>query len=170
MRHLYFVRHGESKFNQQRLHTGQTDTPLTEHGREQARRAGRKASRSFDLIISSPLVRALETAQLIATGINYPLEQITTNPIFMERSLGSLEGRSLDEVNEDNARSSGMESIAALLERARFGLFYLQSLDDDDILLVSHGSFARALQAAISIGGSYSDYIEPPNAEIIQLI
>src|SRR5882762_6928889 len=98
MKYLYFCRHGQSQLNLERIYAGQTDTPLTDLGREQAKLAGDRADGiQPDLIVSSPLVRALETAQIIAGEIGYPLGKIATNDIFKERSLGSLEGKSWDE-------------------------------------------------------------------------
>jgi broad specificity phosphatase PhoE len=170
MKRLYFVRHGESELNRQRLFTGHTDAVLTNHGREQARLAGQQTDVTFDLILSSPLVRALETAQIIAAETSYPTVHILTNPLFMERKLGLLEGRSLDEFNEDTASFDGMESIEEFLQRARSGLAYLQELDAENILLASHGAFARAFQAAMKPGSNYADFSEPANAVILQFI
>lgn len=168
MKHLYFVRHGESELNLQRIYAGQTDTPLTDRGRSQAKIAGDQAKAiDIDLIISSPLSRALETAQIIAKEIGYPVERIATNPLFIERSLGSLEGHPWDEVGEDESLFPDIETEEQLLIRAQAGLNYLRSLSDESILLVGHGSFSRSLRAALD---PTHDYDEPPNAEIIQLV
>ncbi len=62
---LYFVRHGESTTNKAEQYTGQLDVGLTDYGREQAVTAGRVITEQglkVDLIISSPLVRAHDTA------------------------------------------------------------------------------------------------------------
>jgi len=170
MKRLYFVRHGESELNRQRLFTGHTDAPLTDRGREQARLAGRQADATFDLVIASPLIRALETAQIIAAETGYPTARILTNPLFMERGLGLLEGRSTDEFDEDTADFDGMESIEDFLRRARSGLAFLQDLEAENILIASHGAFARALQTAVKPGSNYADFSEPANAVIIQFI
>ena len=170
MKRLYFVRHGQSEYNRRRLYTGQTDVPLTDRGREQARLAGRQTDAAFDLIVASPLSRALETAQLIAAEIGYPPDRILTNPLFMERGLGLLEGRSNDEIDEDTAGFDDMESIEDFLQRARSGLAFLRGLPAENILLASHGAVARALQAALAPGSSYADFSEPANAVIVQLV
>ncbi len=168
MKQLYFVRHGESELNARHVFAGQTDTPLSGLGREQAQAAGIHAKLlHFDVIVSSPLKRALETAQLIAKEIAYPLDNIRENDIFKERSLGALEGQSWDEVDENHATAAGIETWETLLVRAQSGLAYLQAIEDDIVLLVGHGSFVRALQTAIDPLGSYP---EPPNARIVQLI
>jgi broad specificity phosphatase PhoE len=168
MQQLYVVRHGESELNALHIFAGQIDTPLTGTGREQARAAGRQATEiPIDRIISSPLKRALETAQLIANGIDYPADNIIANMLFVERSLGSLEGKSWEDVEEDHIQGVDIESWDALLERAREGLEFLQALTDDVVLLASHGTFIRALQTVLD---STRAYPEPTNAQIVQLI
>lgn len=172
MKHLYFVRHGESVLNAQRVFAGHSDTPLTERGRAQAKQAGFQALHlkevtGIDLVVSSPLSRALETAQIIATTIGYPHNNIVVNDVFKERSLGTLEGKSWDEYDETADADNGAESDEALLERARAGLVLLQSLGAGNILLVGHGSFSRALRTAIDPSQTYD---EPPNAKVVQLV
>jgi len=170
MKRLYFVRHGESVLNRERVHAGQQDTPLTDLGREQARLAGDTARAiKFDIMVSSPLIRALETAQLIAEVTGYPLDRILTNPLFMERSFGSFEGHSWDET-PDEGRYPDIETETALLARARAGLEFLRELEAEDVLLVAHGSLGRALFAAVDQDRTYSDFDELPNAEIVQLV
>ncbi len=168
MKRLFFVRHGESELNLRRTYAGQTDTPLTDHGRAQAKAAGDQAKAiKIDVFVSSPLSRALETAQIIARETGYPEVRILTDPQFMERSLGSLEGHSWDEVAEDETLFPDIETEEQLQVRASAALEYLRSLDEDNVLLVGHGSFSRALRKAIDPSKTYD---EPPNAEIVQLI
>jgi len=66
---LVFVRHAQAGHNVRKELTGRPDNPLTEHGREQARRAGAgplgELLRSADLVVTSPLLRALETTALL---------------------------------------------------------------------------------------------------------
>ena len=62
---LVLVRHGETEWSKSGQHTGRTDLPLTEHGEELARAAGRVlAGHTFGLVLSSPLQRAARTAEL----------------------------------------------------------------------------------------------------------
>ena len=168
MKHLYFVRHGESVANVQRVFAGQMDTPLTEKGRKQAQAAGKDArGQHFDLIVSSPLVRAHETAQIIAREIGYPLENIIVNDVFKEHYIGDLSGKSWDEYDEFDPRITNMESLDELKARAAKGLEFLRGLSADTILLVGHGSFVRLLQTAID---PTREYPEPPNAKLIRLL
>lgn len=168
MKQLYFVRHGESELNARHIFAGQTDTLLSDRGEQQAAIAGAAAqSLHFDLIVSSPLTRALKTAQIIAKAIGYPPDRIVINDIFKERSLGSLEGLSWEGVDEESTHVTGIETWEELLVRAQAGLEFLKSLDADTILLAGHGSYIRALQMAIDPRQTYP---EPPNAQIVQLI
>lgn len=168
MKHLYFVRHGESELNVQRVFAGQLDTPLTDRGREQARVAAEQArGLGIDAIVSSPLIRALETAQIIARSIGYSADRIIVNNVFKERFLGELQGKSWDTFDEDATDDNGAETDEALLERAGAGLALLREIEADTVLLVGHGSFSKALRQAID---PHNIYDEPANAEIVQLI
>jgi broad specificity phosphatase PhoE len=167
MKHLYFCRHGESEANLQRIFAGILDSPLTPRGCEQARLAGLHADElGLDLIVSSPLIRALETARIIATEANYPLDKIITDELFVERSWGSLEGQSYDAI-DDPATHPDAEPETAYAERVRAAYDYLQQLEADTILLVGHGSFSGELRGIIDPAG---DHQELPNAQIIKLI
>jgi broad specificity phosphatase PhoE len=167
MKQFYAVRHGQSVLNVTRTFAGRADTPLTDVGREQAKRAGEKIIKlNVDLIVSSPLSRALETAQIIAESIGYT-KDILISELFVEQALGSLEGKSWDEdIDEDE--QTGIESDKQLAIRAKQALNFLENRSaDNNILLVSHGTFIRYLQSAIKPSGTYE---EPENSEIIQLL
>ncbi len=166
MKQLYVVRHGQSVLNVTRTFAGRTDTPLTDEGREQAKRAGEKVAKlDIDLIVSSPLIRALETAQIIAESSGYT-KDILINEVFVEQALGSLEGKSWDDVI-DEARQTGIETDAQLAARAKTALDFLRTQPGDNILLVSHGTFIRYLRAAVKPEGIYE---ELENSEIIQVL
>jgi broad specificity phosphatase PhoE len=93
---IFVVRHGETQWNKEEIFRGRNDVPLNEIGRKQADRVGaRFAGRSIDLIVSSPLARALQTAEAIGrtTGKTVrPMEDLT------DMSFGAWEGLSLKEV------------------------------------------------------------------------
>ncbi len=109
MRHLVFIRHGESQLNalsrQRRTYCGQVETPLNEVGREQARTAGRKlAALSYvtpKFAISSPLTRAVDTLALVLNELQKPVEIHPPARGLMERSHGQFEGLAEDDVFRD---------------------------------------------------------------------
>lgn len=160
MKHLYYLRHGESELNKVRRWAGQIDTPLTSRGRAQAITAGQQARSTglkFDLIISSPLERAQDTAKLFAKEVGYSPADITCDARLLERAFGSLEGirnplLAARYFKSEAAidRYPGVEQLIDLQKRADDYWKHLQTLPEDTILVVGHGAFARALWRAIN--------------------
>ena len=88
---LALVRHGQTDWNAQRRLQGSTDIPLNDVGRGQARDAVAVLSGyEWDAIVSSPLSRAAETANLIAAGLGLGVDRRV--PDLAERSFGPAEG------------------------------------------------------------------------------
>ncbi len=90
--YLTFLRHGRSRADDEKVHEGRYDSPLTDTGRMQVRaRAEEFLSRNFhfDLIVSSTLQRAQETARIIGQVLNVAVE---TDPDWMEMDNGPLAG------------------------------------------------------------------------------
>ncbi len=92
-----FVRHGETDYNKRKVMTGQYDAPLNEEGREQARLEMEKLQNNFDVIFSSSLSRARETADIINKKLNLP---IIITDLITERDFGSLVGKTWDEMEK----------------------------------------------------------------------
>jgi 2,3-bisphosphoglycerate-dependent phosphoglycerate mutase len=95
--HLTLLRHGESTGNAQGLLQGQVDYELSPFGRQQVIRLAVRwvaEAAHFERIISSPLKRALQTAEIIANALDIPIEQ---DADWMERDFGNLSGRILSE-------------------------------------------------------------------------
>lgn len=147
---LYFIRHGESESNFNNIITGQQDIPLTDKGRTQAHLAGqhiREQAISFDRIISSSLVRAHDTARLIAHEIGFPEDTIEINDLVIERSFGTLEGKAKEEASSDAIiEAAGGESDEHVRIRAQLFLESLQGTEGA-VLVVSHTGFGRRLRA-----------------------
>jgi len=165
MRQLYFVRHGESTDNAANVWS-HTDTPLTDLGRAQAAASAdaiNNAKLHFDLIVTSPLARTIETAQIIAARLKYPAENIRTNPLLVERDWGELTG--LTKISSSYAAQETMlhnnrtvETVEALQQRAAQALALLQQLPEENVLLVGHSSFGRALWRVLHNQPSTLDY------------
>jgi len=90
--YVTFMRHGRSRADDEEVHEGRYDSPMTDMGREQVRsraQAWLETGVCFDLIIASTLVRAYESAQIIGQLLDIPVE---TNPDWMEFNNGPLAG------------------------------------------------------------------------------
>ena len=165
MPRLYILRHGQTEFNLQRRVQGHCDSPLTELGVEQAHAAGAWLADQgvrFERIFSSPLGRALATAEIVreelaAAGL--PAPEVEPVDGLIERSYGPFEsGPAADVPAElwdpgEALVPYGGEGSAALRERivgAITGLMH--SSRAQTVLAVSHGSatlqFKRAWEHA----------------------
>jgi probable phosphoglycerate mutase len=185
VKRLYYVRHGETVLNVSGHWAGQIETPLTDTGIKQVKTTGknlRAKSLKIDLIICSPLSRAYDSAKLIAQEIGCPIDKIQKNKLFIERSFGNMEGQSWDKFMEtktlkDMDDTIGAETVADLHARAEEAFSYLKSLKEDNILVVSHGSFGRALMRVINNLPHHLEYddehrekLRLANAEVFELI
>jgi broad specificity phosphatase PhoE len=153
MKTVYYVRHGESEGNAADLMMGsKDDLPLTAKGEQQAREATPLLKQKpIALIVSSPLKRALRTAQIIATGIGYK-EDILTSSLLVERDFGKLSGKPRKEalaVIDDPDPSLGVETLDHLYNRMTKAVDWLRSLPADCILVVGHGGAGMMLRAVI---------------------
>lgn len=168
MKKIYFVRHGLSEMNVQGLRAGSIETPLTDEGRAVAKQAGMAAHLlNIDTIVSSSMGRALETAEIIAREINYPIEQIRKSDLLVERHFGILEGKPY-KPGEDIDVVEGIEQAEQLFERVKQALDWIETLPGDTILIVSHGATGRAVRHILNpeiafIGRGFK------NAEIVEL-
>ncbi len=157
--HFTLLRHGQSVGNAENFHQGQSDFPLTETGRQQAHALADRwqaEAKCFDLVISSPLMRARQTAEIIAQALNLPLEY---DPEWMERDAGLLSGLHLDDAEIIYPRppfihpfepigESG-ESQWELYLRAGRALQNLLYRDPGSYLIVSHGAILNMVMYAI---------------------
>lgn len=156
--HFVFLRHGESIGNAESRWQGQLDYALTERGRAQARALAERwisEAAKFDLIISSPLVRAKETADIIASALGAKIE---LDPILLERNIGEMEGLTMEEVQKipqppyitpyDPIGGEG-EGDWALFLRAGQALHDLVRRPPGSYLIVSHGGLLNQLMNAI---------------------
>ncbi len=165
MKYLYYVRHGESQDNIDRVWS-RHDTPLTERGRTQAKSAGRllkKQGLQFDLIITSPFLRAHDTALIIARELNYPKTDVQFLDLLAERDHGNLIGTSGLTIFGKPYTRLGLEDVPSIEKmndlhlRAKLALERLHATGASTILVVSHGTIGRALRRVINN--------EPPELE-----
>lgn len=98
MKTVYFVRHGETRFNRERRLQGWNDSPLSETGEEHARRMARAlSSLGIQTAWISPLGRARQTASIIQAELGIAVESM---PELREVSFGLFEGNTIDRLDE----------------------------------------------------------------------
>ncbi|MEK7598962.1 MAG: histidine phosphatase family protein [Patescibacteria group bacterium] len=163
MKKIYFIRHGESEDNEKAVLQGH-DSSLTDNGRKQSLFVAEKLAKSLiDVVISSPIKRAKETADIIVKKINRPLE---TSDLLMERrrpkeqigkSLNDpeilrIEGIIKNNFHIENFRFSDEENFEDLKNRAARALVFLQARPEQNILAVTHGFFMAVIMAYLIFG------------------
>ena len=146
---IYLVRHGETLWNKEEVFRGRKDIPLNETGRMQARKVGSYfAGNPLGRIVSSPLQRAVQTAQAIGETTGIPVE---TTEELTDINFGVWEGLSLRDVEEQypiefdlwkrspqELQVSGGETLAMVRGRASGTLARLASIGEGAIVLVTH--------------------------------
>jgi probable phosphoglycerate mutase len=149
---LALIRHGQTDWNAAGLLQGSSDIPLNDIGRQQARDALMTLrSKPWDAVVSSPLVRARETARIIAEGLDIPLG--AAYPGLVERDYGSLEGTSAAEAIEKWPDRSypGAESLDSVAQRGAATLAEIaDDFPDRSVLVVCHGTIIRYTLARLA--------------------
>lgn len=145
---LGLLRHGQTDWNVQGLLQGVSDIPLNDMGIAQAKAAADLLEPTdWDVILASPLSRAIETAAAF-TGKHH-LGDPTIEPLLTERAFGAAEGWTYLQwraAHDRHETISGAESLEALELRARQLLDSLISkYEGKRILAVSHGAMIRSL-------------------------
>jgi len=140
------VRHGQTDWNAERRLQGATDIPLNDVGRGQARDAvAVLAPYEWDAIVSSPLSRAAETADLIAAGLGLSVSRRV--PELTERSFGPAEGMQAGPELDALRVPGGFKGAESEDEAADRGLAALEALAEEfrgqRLLVVTHGTLLR---------------------------
>jgi probable phosphoglycerate mutase len=148
MTRLSIVRHGQTDWNLNRRIQGQTDIPLNSTGRAEAAQAGAKLrARRWDAVVASPLLRADETARIIAGELGLPAPQII--PEITERHHGGIEGLTFAERQvkfPDGVAVPGLESRQDVLDRVLPALGQVAAEHEgQSVLVVSHGGVIGTL-------------------------
>lgn len=148
---FYLVRHGESEGNAARIFTGQTDSPLTARGRQQAETVAKElAAVKFDRIVSSDLSRTRDTARVIAERHGMQVEIL---PELREIDVGDRTGTPFDEVrglpswtDDGFVAWPGGETLDQVLARTLGAIDRLtKESPGKTILIVGHGGVNRIL-------------------------
>ena len=141
---LLLVRHGETDWNAEGRLQGQTDRPLTDFGRMQARRLAEELTdEELEAIYASDLARARETAEILGERLGLP---VVLDADLREKDWGTWEG--LTAVERDRVEFVG-ESTEGHRERMLRALRRIADRHPDDgrVLVVTHGGSMRRIQA-----------------------
>ncbi|GAB3757929.1 hypothetical protein GCM10027599_24630 [Yimella radicis] len=158
---VHLVRHGRSTWNEQGRIQGQTPhPPLTELGRTQALAAARTLRAAIGAqsaqIVSSDLVRAQQTAQIIGAALDLP---VRTDVRLREQGLGEMEGRLARELTAQPApegvpveevRWGGGESLLDVHRRLSALMAELATAPTEHLVLVTHGDTLRMALAVLA--------------------
>jgi 2,3-bisphosphoglycerate-dependent phosphoglycerate mutase len=175
MANLILVRHGQSAGNRDRIFAMDPHSlPLTELGYAQARAAARIIAEDFDahVVISSPFVRARETARTIADALHLP---VAVEPNLYERDVGAHKGLTYDSLEG----APDYDTLRPWAWRPREGESYLDVqarvapiLDrlaaehpSEDVVIVSHGGVMMTLWAHVT--GDWEAAPIAPNCGLI---
>jgi probable phosphoglycerate mutase len=145
---VWLVRHGETEWSRDHRHTSTTDLPLTDHGVEVARElAGRLAGVDFDLVLTSPRLRARRTAELAGVA------DATVEDDLVEWDYGDYEGVTTAQIRESvpgwtvwTHPTPGGETPEQVTERLDRVVSRVREVTGRT-LLFGHGHALRALTA-----------------------
>jgi uncharacterized phosphatase len=170
---LGLLRHGQTDWNIDFRLQGTTDIELNQIGIDQAMLAGKLIPGSeWDVLLSSPLSRALETARIVAAAAELPAPVI--EPLLLERAFGAAEGLTYAEYRERFPEGMVVpdgETIPELAARAaRFLEHIAATYPGQRVLAVSHGAFIRKAIKLASDGKFPLDGERFGNASLSTLI
>ena len=151
--HIGLFRHGQTDWNINFLLQGVTDIPMNETGIEQVNNAAKAINREdWDLILTSPLGRARETARIISEQVGF--DEIQELDLLIERSFGEAEGLAYDQWKakfSDLDEIPGGESRTQLVDRSKLLLETISaSHPGKRVLAISHGALIRTVLAVSS--------------------
>ena len=155
---IYFVRHGQTHHNINRLATGHIDVSLSEEGIQQAEKLTAEIPNDFNIIYSSDLIRCKQTSDILNEKLGL---EIIYDARLRERDFGSLAGKPIETFSSDlrekdkkqeyNYRPYGGESV----EDVRVRVFdfineLLKNKNQEKILVVTSGGIIRLLHNLVN--------------------
>ena len=150
---LYVVRHGQTDYNLKQIFQGHIDIPLNNVGIEQAKQTATKFKDiDIDMILVSPLQRAVQTAKYINDIVRVP---IIIEEGLIERSFGDMEGHANREDwnikmmldYEKNYTKDNIEPIQYLFKRVYRVLDeIIEKYKENKLILVTHGGISQAIE------------------------
>ena len=188
MKNILLIRHGQSEWNKLNLFTGFKNIELSEQGIDEANKAGQNFKNlniKFDIVFTSELKRAQETAKIILKNLDqwdhlYEEGKIKTDINLNERDYGDLTGlnkkETADKFGEEQVHKwrrgysdqpPNGESLEDVVKRVK--IYFeesinpaIQSADNNNILIAAHGNSLRALLIVMNI-------YDPSNINSVEL-
>lgn len=166
---IYVIRHGQTELNSAHALQGRSNHPLNGKGVEQARVAAQLLSARgivFSHVFSSPLQRAIQTAEIVAPGVS-----VTTDDRLIEMDYGPYEGTDLNNLPPEiltffsdfahNPAPDGMEQLSSVVERAGSFVDEIACLEGD-VLISTHAIAMKGILEHLtpqSQGSYWSKYL-----------
>ena len=151
---LGLLRHGQTDWNIDLRLQGTTDIAMNPTGISRIETAAKYLDKDWDVVLSSPLGRARQSAEIVAKQIG--IEQIEIEPLLLERAFGIGEGLTYAEWGEKFSKLDdipGAESRSSVEQRARELLDHIsQRYAGSRVLAVSHGALIRFVLSEVSQG------------------
>lgn len=141
---LYILRHGQTNYNLEGRFQGQVDTVLNEIGEKQVEETALELKQvEFDVVISSPLTRAIQTAKKVTN------QAIQKDNRIIERSFGLLEGKLSVPDYEENYEKYEIEPMENLQKRVNEFLDEIKKKysQKQNVLIVTHEAIAQVVEA-----------------------
>ena len=164
---IYIIRHGQTELNNKKALQGRSDHPLNDTGIAQAQEAAAMLQNvKFDVVYSSPLIRAVQTAKILAPELEPVIDER-----LIEMDYGPYEGMDLQNLAPEvitffsdfihNPAPDGMEQLSSVVERA--GLFIQEhGRTDGNILISTHAIAMKGILEYLtpeSRGGYWNKYV-----------
>ncbi len=151
--HFGLLRHGQTDWNINFLLQGVTDIPMNQTGLEQVKLAAQAIqAKDWDVVLTSPLTRAKQTAEIIATHVGF--SEVIEQELLIERSFGEAEGLSHEQWRAKYSNLDeipGGESRQQLAARSQLLLDHVATeFKGKRVLAISHGALIRGLLAIAS--------------------
>jgi len=170
------LRHGETEYNKLGKFHGFTDIDLNEIGQKQAQNAIEKLNSKYDVIITSPLKRARQTAEIVNEKLGL---KIIENDLLKERNFGNLEGLTWEEFTNkhpEEASKNNMdfqpelekgEKIEAVEKRIEEFIIWLKTSGYKNPLVVTHAGIIRIFERKLNnLTPEQSRENDPKNLEL----
>ena len=160
MTRIFCIRHAQSVWNAEGRWQGQADPPLSDRGRDDARAAARVLEGMVERVVASDLLRALETAEIVASAL--ALGEVDISPDLREIDIGEWSGLTRDEIEErwpggiagwrsGEFSPPGAEDRDAFVARVVRGLERVARSDGRPALVVTHGGAIGRLEHHLGV-------------------